>query len=81
MIDSNKHRNRIELFMIFAVSIISLISTGIIFPLIISTDKLPLSIIIVIFCFFLLMIFLFIREVFDFFYKKWEIKNGNQKKQ
>ncbi len=67
--------NKTELIMVFIIVGIALIATGIIFPLLISTDKIPLVGIIGLFLMIMFLIVMGLQFLFNLFYKKWQRKN------
>lgn len=62
--------NKLEITLTVICLFIAAILTGIIFPLIVSTDKLPLSAIIGLLIIIFLMILLAIQSVFNLYYRR-----------
>jgi len=62
---------KIEIFLCFIVIALAAIITGIIFPLLISTDKLPLIVIICLLVFIFFLVVVGLQSTFVFFYKRW----------
>ncbi len=75
MLDPYHAPNRLELFLVFIVIGIALLSTGIVFPMLISTDKLPLYAIIGLFLLLFFLLVVIIQFIFNFFYVLWQKKD------
>lgn len=67
--------NKLEIFLSLCVVAVAAIATGIIFPLLISTDKIPLAAIISLFILIFFLLIVGLHSILNFFYKRWQDKN------
>jgi len=72
--------NKLEMILVMLVILIATVLTGIIFPLLISTDKLPISVIITLFLLILLLMVIGVQAIANHFYVRWQRNLKKNKK-
>lgn len=71
--------NKLELFLTAIIVILGALMTGTIFPILISTDKMPVELIVIIFVFMLVIMIIGLQSVANIFYVRWQRKQKKDK--
>jgi hypothetical protein len=64
--------NKTELALVVMTIVLAFLFSGIILPFIVSTDKLPLSLIIILFCLIVFLMIIGIQAIINYFYVRFQ---------